>query len=137
LKNRKRYNHRLNVYVTAEMARKLEQLRDNRGAGTTVPDVVREALRLYIDEQESIIGSRRHFGRTLREEIQSAKEELAWLSYVLLVMSGQTLSALYSKGGTSHPAKDFVARARQYTAENADSIADLTAAPTVSSKEKG
>ncbi len=45
----KRFEARLNVYVSAELQRKLEQIRDQRGPRVTVPDIVREAIRLYID----------------------------------------------------------------------------------------
>jgi len=45
----KRFEARLNVCVSAELQRKLEQIRDQRGPRVTVPDIVREAIRLYID----------------------------------------------------------------------------------------
>jgi Arc/MetJ-type ribon-helix-helix transcriptional regulator len=87
----KRFEARLNVYVSAEMQRKLEQLRDQRGPQTTVPDVVREAIRLYIDNEEEIIGSRRHFQRSLREHLDSAKTELFWTDLVMLAFVWQLL----------------------------------------------
>ncbi len=95
-----RYPKRLNVYVTAEMQRKLEQVRDQRGPQTTTPDVVREALRLFLDDQEQVIGSRRHFQKTLREEIgalrevlradlKEAQNDLMWVHlFSLILMSG-------------------------------------------------
>ena len=72
----KRFDARLNVYVSAELQRKLEQIRDQRGPQTTVPDIVRDAIRQYIDNEEVIIGSRRHFQRNLRETLEEAKFEL-------------------------------------------------------------
>ncbi len=104
----KRYPKRLNVYVTAEMQRKLEQVRDQRGPQTSVPDVVREAIRLYIDDQEEIIGSRRHFQKTLREEIDQAKTEIIehlemtqvesnWNHVFSLVLISHSLAPLISR----------------------------------------
>jgi len=80
----KRFEARLNVYVTAAMQHKLEQLRDQRGPQVTVPDLVREAIRQYLDNEEEIIGSRRHFQRGLRETISLAKDELLWNNLVTL-----------------------------------------------------
>ena len=77
--NRKRFLKRLNIYVTAEMQRKLEQIRDQRGPQESVPDVVREAIRVFMDDQEQLIGSRRHFQKGLRDEISAEKQELTKL----------------------------------------------------------
>lgn len=91
-----KYPKRLNVYVTAEMQRKLTQIRDQRGPQVTVPDVVREAIRLYVDDQEQIIGSRRHFQKTLREEIELAQRVITWNQIVLMVMVSHWLSPVVS-----------------------------------------
>ena len=80
----KRFESRLNVYISAELQRKLEQIRDQRGPKVTVPDIVREAIRLYIDNEEEIIGSRRHFQRGLRENIDTVKDEILWNNLITL-----------------------------------------------------
>ncbi len=90
----KRFDARLNVYVSLEIQRKLEQLRDQRGPQTTVPDLVREAIRLYIDNEEEIIGSRRHFQRGLRETIDATKSELLWNDLVTLAFMWQMLNPI-------------------------------------------
>ena len=94
--DQKKYPKRLNVYVTAEMQRKLVQIRDQRGPQASLPEVVREAIRLYIDDQEQVIGSRRHFQKTLREEVQFAQNTLAWNQIVLMVLISQWLSPIVS-----------------------------------------
>ncbi len=76
MKSKVRYPKRLTVYVTQELLHKLEQLRDQRSPKDTIPDVVREALRAYVDEQEQIIGSRRHFQKVLREDIRALYQDL-------------------------------------------------------------
>src|SRR5579864_3021652 len=88
----KRFDARLNVYVSAELQRKLEQIRDQRGPQTTVPDIVRDAIRQYIDNEEEIIGSRRHFQRNLREALEEAKFELLWNNLVLMAFIWQGTS---------------------------------------------
>jgi hypothetical protein len=91
-----RYPKRLNIYITAEMQRKLIQVRDGRGPQATVPEVVREALRVFLDDQEQVIGSRRHFQKTLREEIETAQDALSWNQIVIINMLSQWLSPLVS-----------------------------------------
>ncbi len=104
----KRFSKRLNIYVTAEMLRKLEQIRDQRGPQETVPDVVRNAIRLFIDDQEQIIGSRRHFQKMLREDltevethllerIGDAQIEILWGQIYGLVAALHALAALVSR----------------------------------------
>ncbi len=103
-----RYPKRLNVYVTAEMQRKLEQVRDQRGPQTTTPDVVREALRLFLDDQEQVIGSRRHFQKTLREEIGTVRSafqgdlklvqaDLIWANVFSLVLLASSLAPVVAR----------------------------------------
>ena len=92
----KRFEARLNVYVSAELQRKLEQIRDQRGPRVTVPDIVREAIRLYIDNEEEIIGSRRHFQRGLRESIDATKSELQWNNLVTLAFLWQLQQLVFT-----------------------------------------
>ena len=88
----KRFDARLNIYVSAELQHKLEQIRDQRGPKVTVPDIVREAVRMYIDNEEEVIGSRRHFQRNLRDSIGAAKDELLWNNLVMLAFLWQMQS---------------------------------------------
>ena len=92
----KRFEARLNVYISAELQRKLEQIRDQRGPKVTVPDIVREAVRLYIDNEEEIIGSRRHFQRNLRDSITTAELELMWTQSLLLAFQWQSVHSMNS-----------------------------------------
>lgn len=105
MSDQKKYDYRLNVYVTHELQHKLEQIRDQRGPKVTVPDIVREALRQYVDQEEDIIGSRRHFQRHLREVIESAKQELLWNQLVLLALVWQGNATLM--GTTTTPYVPF------------------------------
>lgn len=90
----KRFDARLNIYVSAEVQRKLEQLRDQRGPRATVPDLVREAIRQYIDNEEDIIGSRRHFQRSLRDTVEAAERDLLWNDLVTLAFVWQMLNPI-------------------------------------------
>ncbi len=106
--NRKRFLKRLNIYVTTEMQRKLEQIRDQRGPQESVPDVVREAIRVFMDDQEQIIGSRRHFQKGLRDEMNAEKRELiklvsqlqnedTWGHILILALIAQSMAPILSR----------------------------------------
>ncbi|MHB8629275.1 MAG: hypothetical protein ACYDBJ_24745 [Aggregatilineales bacterium] len=115
----KRFDARLNVYVSAELQRKLEQIRDQRGPQATVPDVVRDAIRQYIDNEEEIIGSRRHFQRSLRDTVEAAKLELTWNSLILFAFIWQGTSPVVE--ATTHkqmPFKETLDRAVAFAGRN-------------------
>jgi len=99
-----RYPKRVTVYVTTELLHKLTQLRDQRGAKESIPDVVRDAIRVYVDEQEQIIGSRRHFQKALREDIQTLAQQIEALhaetfqhQVFSVIMTANGLAALLSQ----------------------------------------
>lgn len=124
--DQKKYDYRLNVYVTFELQHKLEQIRDQRGPKVTVPDIVREALRLYVDQEEDIIGSRRHFQRHLREVIESVKDELLWNQLVLLALVWQGNATLLGAIKTPHvPFKDSFEQALLFAVRNWEPLVSI------------
>jgi len=119
MNQRKRFDARLNVYVSAELQRKLEQIRDQRGPQTTVPDIVRDAIHQYIENEEEIIGSRRHFQRNLREALDEAKFELLWTNLILLAFIWQGTSPVVSATTQKAlPFKDTFDRSVAFAAAN-------------------
>lgn len=66
-KDKTQYTSRLSVHITPAMNTRLEQiaaLRDEAKA-----EVVRAALRTYLDEQEDLIGSRKHFTKMFQRRM--------------------------------------------------------------------
>ena len=63
---------------------KVDQIAARKEYGGVMSNVIRDAVRRFIDEQEDIIGSRGHFQKTLRERIdtleQHQTEELSALT---------------------------------------------------------
>lgn len=57
------------ITMTEEMRSRLQQLVNKHGRDYTESDLIREALRLYLDEQEDIIGSRRHFQKSFQDRL--------------------------------------------------------------------
>jgi hypothetical protein len=117
----KRFDARLNVYVSTEVQRKLEQIRDQRGPQTTVPDIVREAIRSYIDNEEEIIGSRRHFQRNLRDTVDATKFQLLWSQVLTLAFVWQSISPVVSVATKQTPQfRDIFQRALEFAIRNWD-----------------
>jgi CII-binding regulator of phage lambda lysogenization HflD len=71
------YSAKHTLYLSKAMMLQLEQLAAKRnGDDATINSVIREALRQYLDNQEDVIGSRRHFQRTLQTHIDTLRQSL-------------------------------------------------------------
>ena len=79
--SKSQYNRRLTVHITGAMEARLEQiamLRDEPKA-----EVARAALRAYLDEQEDLIGSRKHFTKMFQRRVDYLERLLViglWLN---------------------------------------------------------
>ena len=65
------------VYFNDEMWALLQQLANHRGKGCTENDLIREAVRGLIDNESEIIGSRRHFQKSLQERVEALETSLS------------------------------------------------------------
>lgn len=61
------FTNRLTVHITQAMDHRLEQIASQRDESKA--EVVRAALRFYLDEQEDLIGSRRHFTKMFQRRV--------------------------------------------------------------------
>ena len=68
------YDARINVPVTKQMRHFVEVLAKRQG--TNVAEVTRQALREYLDTQETLIGSRSRLGRTVMNKIDVVQNQL-------------------------------------------------------------
>jgi Arc/MetJ-type ribon-helix-helix transcriptional regulator len=68
------YPHRLTVQISEAMDKHLEQVA--RGRDEAKAEVVRAALRAFLDEQEDVIGSRRHFSKAFGRRIDHVERLL-------------------------------------------------------------
>lgn len=64
------------VYLSPEMWDYLTQLAAKRGRDCNENTLIREALRAFIDGQSEIIGSRRHFQKSLQENLDQVEQRL-------------------------------------------------------------
>lgn len=82
---------RRSIAMTPEMHSRLEQLVSKQGRDITESDLIREAIRLYLDEQQDIIGSRRHFARSFQDRIDRLEYTLEFHLNVLLLLLANAL----------------------------------------------
>src|SRR5262249_16800255 len=57
------------LYMTPEMWAYLEQLARQRGRDCQENDIIREAIRAYLDDQADVVGSRRYFQRSFQKRL--------------------------------------------------------------------
>jgi hypothetical protein len=91
--NRIEYPRRLSVQVTQAMDARLEQVA--RGRDEAKAEVVRVALRVFLDEQEDVIGSRKHFTKAFGRRMDMLECLVMVVLYAnlrMLAMLSQRLS---------------------------------------------
>jgi Arc/MetJ-type ribon-helix-helix transcriptional regulator len=61
------YTTRRSVAMTPQLRARLQQLLAKQGKDVTEADLIRQAIREFLDRQEDIGGSRAHFRKTFQE----------------------------------------------------------------------
>lgn len=74
------------ITMTQEMRDRLALLVSKQPRDTTESDLIREAIRLYLDQQEDIIGSRKHFQKSLQERLDKLEASLAFHLNILIYL---------------------------------------------------
>ena len=72
------------ITMTQEMRDRLALLVSKQPRDTTEADLIREAIRLYLDNQEDIIGSRKHFQKSLQDRLDKLESAFAFHLNVLI-----------------------------------------------------
>jgi predicted DNA-binding protein len=85
------YTNRLTVHITGAMENRLEQIASQRDEPKA--EVVRAALRAYLDEQEDLIGSRKHFTKMFQRRV----DYLERLTVINLWINVQVMHMLYER----------------------------------------
>jgi predicted DNA-binding protein len=75
------YDHRLSVHITGAMHQRLTRLANDRN--TPIAEIAREALRDYLDSQEDIQGSRKHFTKGFQRRISFVEWQLSVLLWLV------------------------------------------------------
>ncbi len=99
---------RRSITMTQEMHDRLALLVSQQPRNITEADLIREAVRLYLDGREDLIGSRKHFQKSLQERLDRLEGALAFHLNVLIYL----LAALDPEGSPERIAEAILA-ARQ------------------------
>jgi Arc/MetJ-type ribon-helix-helix transcriptional regulator len=127
----KEFPKRLTVQVTEAMDDRLEQVA--RGRDEAKAEVVRTALRAFLDEQEDVIGSRKHFTKAFGRRIDHIERLLS----VTLWLNLQTLHLLYERLHKEQlEAGELLADAIREGVELNDTVSELIESVTAQKKAK-
>lgn len=87
---------RCTVFITPQVNAHLVQIAKSRKAegSLTRADLIREAIRRYLDEQEDLIGSRRHFQKSFQMRIDRLEQTIAFQLNVITYLVGRDNKAL-------------------------------------------
>lgn len=77
---------RRSITMTPEMHDRLEQVVSKHPRDMTEADAIREAIRHYLDEQDDLMGSRRHFQKSMQERLDRLESALTFQMNVLLFL---------------------------------------------------
>ncbi len=78
---------RRSITMTQEMRDRLMLLVSKQPRDVTEADLIREAIRRYLDEQDDLTGSRKHFQRSFRQRIDQLEEAVTFQLNVLLYLT--------------------------------------------------
>lgn len=77
---------RRSISMTPEMRDLLSQLAAKQGREIREVDLIREAIRQYLDDQAEVVGSRRHFQRTLQTRLDKLEAVLTFHLHILIYL---------------------------------------------------
>jgi Arc/MetJ-type ribon-helix-helix transcriptional regulator len=77
-----------------EMHDRLQQLLAKQGRDVSESDLIRAAIRYYLDNQEEILASRRHFSKTFQDRLDRLELTLTFHLNVLLHLVAASSSLL-------------------------------------------
>ena len=77
---------RRSLAMTPQMAQRLNQLVSTKPRNVTEANLIREAIRRYLDEQDDLAGSRKHFQRSFRQRIDQIEEAITFQLNVLIFL---------------------------------------------------
>lgn len=89
--SKSQFTNRLTVHITGAMGNRLEQIASQRDEPKA--EVVRAALRAYLDEQEDLIGSRKHFTKMFQRRVDYVER----LTVIGLWINVQIMHMLYER----------------------------------------
>jgi Arc/MetJ-type ribon-helix-helix transcriptional regulator len=88
------YTTRRSIAMTPQLRARLQQLLAKQGKDVTEADLIRQAIREFLDRQEDIIGSRAHFNKSFQSRMDTVEETLTFHLDVLLALVAHGLAVM-------------------------------------------
>lgn len=82
---------RRSISMTPEMRDLLAQIVAKRGREVTENDLIRDAIRQYLDDQSDVVGSRRHFQKSLQTRLDRLETTLTFQMHILTYLLATVL----------------------------------------------
>lgn len=82
---------RRTISMSAEMRDLLAQLVARQGRDVKEVDLIREAIRQYLDHEADIVGSRRHFQKTLQARLDQLETTFTFQMNILIYLLAAVL----------------------------------------------
>ncbi len=82
---------RRSISMTPEMHDLLAQIAAKHGREVKEVDLIRDAIRRYLDEQSDVVGSRRHFQKSLQMRLDKLETTLTFQMHVLIYLLSTVL----------------------------------------------
>lgn len=82
---------RRSISMTPEMRDLLAQITAKHGREVSENDIIRDAIRHYLDQQADVVGSRRHFQRSLQARLDRLESTLTFQMLVLTFLMATVL----------------------------------------------
>jgi metal-responsive CopG/Arc/MetJ family transcriptional regulator len=78
---------RAQLWLTPELNQKLEQLIAKRERSYTRADLIRDAIRRFVDEEAEVLGSKAHQARTFQKSVEQITEQLIQMEQRLATLN--------------------------------------------------
>ncbi|MCQ3931366.1 MAG: hypothetical protein DPW16_12990 [Chloroflexi bacterium] len=96
------YDYRLNIQVTHAMHERLAQLATIRGVSKA--ELTREALRVFMDQQEDLVGSRKFFAKSFQRRL----DHVDWQFSVLFRLVSNLMAVVLKAQTGKKPAEEDI-----------------------------
>ncbi len=85
---------RRSIAMTPELRARLQQLLARETRDVTEADLIRQAIREYLDRQEDVVGSRAHFRKAFQERIDELQADLEFHLHLITALLAHGLAVM-------------------------------------------
>jgi len=85
---------RRSVAMTPQLRARLQQLIDKQDKEITEAEIIRQAIREYLDRQEDITGSKAHFRKAFQDRIDLLQNDLEFHLHVVIALLAHGLAVM-------------------------------------------